>query len=126
MILVDTDVLICGLRGSEAARSWLRDARERAPLAVSVVTIAELTGGMRSGGRDRVWALLAALRPESVTEVIGRRAGEFRREFGSSHSTIGTPDYLIAATADVLGANLATLNVKHFPMFKGLRAPFKP
>jgi predicted nucleic acid-binding protein len=35
-------------------------------------------------------------------------------------------DYLIAATADVIGAQPATLNVKHFPMFEGLRAPFRP
>lgn len=126
MILVDTDILIWSLRGSEPARAWLREARERAPLAVSVVTVAEVTGGMRSAERDRVWALLAALRPEPVTEVIARRAGEFRREFRASHGAIDTPDYLIAATADVLGATLATLNVKHFPMFKKLQAPFRP
>lgn len=126
MTLVDTDVLVWGLRGSETARRWLRDERERGPLVISVVTVAELTGGMRSGERERVWALLAALRPEPVTEVIARRAGEFRREFRASHASISTADYLIAATADVLGANLATLNVKHFPMFQGLQAPFRP
>lgn len=126
MILVDTDVLVWALRGSDPARSWLRAARERQPLAVSVVTVAELTGGMRSGERDRVWSLLAALRPEPVTELIARRAGEFRREYRSSHATIGTPDYLIAATADVLGVRLATLNVRHFPMFADLRRPFEP
>ena len=125
MILVDTDVLVWSLRGSETAQSWLRAARAAGPLSVSVVSIAELSGGMRSAERDQVWALLAALRPEPVTEVIARRAGELRREFRSSHASIGLPDYLIAATADVLGAPLATLNVKHFPMFKGLRAPFR-
>ncbi len=125
MILVDTDVLVWSLRGSEVARTWLRGAREQQPLAVSVVSIAELTGGMRSGERDRVWSLLAALRAEPVTEVIARRAGEFRREHRSSHASISTPDYLIAATADVLGAPLATLNVRHFPMFESLRPPFR-
>lgn len=81
---------------------------------------------MRSAERERVWRLLAALRPEPVTEVIARRAGEFRREHRASHRAISTPDYLIAATADVLGASLATLNTKHFPMLDGLRAPFQP
>jgi predicted nucleic acid-binding protein len=126
VILVDTDVLVWSLRGSQAARTWLRGAREQEPLAISVVSIAELTGGMRSAERDRVWSLLAALRPEPVTEVIARRAGEFRRELRASHASISTPDYLIAATADVLGARLATLNIKHFPMFEGLRPPFEP
>jgi len=126
VILVDTDVLVSSLRGSEAARAWLRGAREREPLAISVISIAELSGGMRSAERDRVWSLIAALRAEPVTEVIARRAGEFRREHHASHASIGMPDYLIAATAAVLGAPLATLNVKRFPMFKGLRPPFQP
>ena len=126
MILVDTDVLVWSLRGSESARTWLRGAREREPLAISVITVAELAGGMRSAERERVWSLLAAFRAEPVNEVIARRAGEFRRAYRSSHASISTPDYLIAATADVLGAPLATLNVKHFPMFDGLRAPFEP
>jgi predicted nucleic acid-binding protein len=126
VILVDTDVLVWALRGSEPARAWMRSSRQRAPLAVSVITIAELTGGMRSAERDRVWSLLAALRSEPVTDVIARRAGAFRREWRASHSSIGTTDYLIAATADVLGAPLATLNVKQFPMFEGLRPPFRP
>lgn len=34
-------------------------------------------------------------------------------------------DYFIAATADVKGLELATLNVRHYPMFKGLRSPFE-
>jgi predicted nucleic acid-binding protein len=125
VILVDSDVLVWALRGSPEARSWMRKARERQPLAVSVVSIAELAGGMGSGERDRVWSLLAALRAEPVTELIARRAGEFRREYRASHASISTPDYLIAATADVLGAPLATLDVKHFPMFEGLRPPFR-
>lgn len=126
MILVDTDVLVWALRGSRDARAWLRTAREREPLAISAISVAELAGGMRSPERDRVWSLLAALQAEPVTEVIARRAGEFRREYRASHSSIGTPDYLIAATADVLGAPLATLNIKHFPMFQGLKPPFRP
>jgi predicted nucleic acid-binding protein len=126
VILLDTDVLVWALRGSENARTWIRESREAGPLLTSVVTVAELTGGMRSAERHQVWNLLAALRAQPVTEVIARRAGEFRREWRSSHASIGTSDYLIAATADVLGVELATLNVKHFPMFENLRPPFRP
>jgi predicted nucleic acid-binding protein len=42
-----------------------------------------------------------------------------------SRRGIGLGDYLVAATADVRGLDLATLNVKHFPMFKGLRPAFR-
>lgn len=125
MTIVDTDVLIAHLRGIAPARSWLRRARARGPLRVSVVTIAELTGGMRSTERREVWALLSVLRPEPVNELIARRAGLLRREFHRSHSGIGLSDYLIAATALELGRDLATLNVRHFPMFEDLRAPFE-
>ena len=125
MILIDTDVLIAHLRGHGAARDWLREVRHAEPLVVSAVTLTELTGGMRSDERREVWALIGALHVEPVSEVIARRAGELMRTYRRSHSGIGIADYLIAATAEVRGAQLATLNVKHFPMFAGLRPPFR-
>lgn len=124
MILVDTDVLIAHLRGREPAHAWLRQARLQGPLAISVVSIVELTGGMRSGERRRVWRLLAGLRPQPITEIVARRAGEFMRAYRRSHSGVGIADYLIAATTEQHGAELATLNVRHFPMFPGLEPPF--
>ena len=124
MILVDSDVLIAHLRGVDAARDWLIGTRKHGPLAISVVSIAELVGGMRSIERREVWRLLASFRAEPTTEVIARRAGEMMRRYRLSHTGIGLGDYLIAATADVKGLQLATLNVRHFPMFKNLRPPF--
>jgi len=46
------------------------------------------------------------------------------RTWRRSHSGIGTSDYLIAATALELGMDLATLNVRHYPMFPDLTPPF--
>lgn len=89
-----------------------------------MVTVAEITGGMRTSERREVWARLHAMRAEPVTDLVARRAGELMREYRSSHSGIGLADYLIAATAQTLGAQLATLNVRHFPMFSGLRPAF--
>jgi predicted nucleic acid-binding protein len=126
VILVDSDILIAHLRGVEGARHWLMETRQDGPLAISVVSIAELAGGMRSAERSEVWRLLASFRAEAVTEVIARRAGDFGRQFRRSHSGIGLGDYLIAATADVKGYRLATLNVRHFPMLSDLRPPFAP
>jgi predicted nucleic acid-binding protein len=123
-VLVDTDVLIAHLRGADAARQWLRGTRAQGPLAVSVVTVAELTGGMRTGERREVWGLLSALRTEPVTDPIARRAGDLMRKYRPTHSGIGLADYLIAATAEQRGAVLATRNVRHFPMFPGLEPPF--
>lgn len=124
MILVDSDVLIAHLRGVVPARDWLVSARKDGPLAISVVSVAELIGGMRSAERREVWRLLAAFRVEQVTEVTARRAGELARRYRRSHNGIGLGDYFIAATADVKGLQLATLNVRHFPMFEDLQPPF--
>lgn len=123
-MLVDSDILIAHLRGLHAARDWLIEAREEAPLAISVVSVAELVGGMRSAQRREVWRLLASFRAEPATEIIARRAGDFRRKYRHSHDGIGLGDYLIAGTAEVKGYDLATLNVRHFPMFENLRPPF--
>ena len=124
MILVDSDVLIAHLRGVGAARDWLIGARTHGPLAISVVSIAELIGGMRSVERREAWRLLASFRAEPASEIVARRAGEMMRRYRRSHTGVGLGDYLIAATADVKGLQLATLNVRHFPMFKDLQPPF--
>jgi predicted nucleic acid-binding protein len=124
MILVDSDVLIAHLRGVAVARDWLVGARNDGPLAISAVSIVELIGGMRTVERREVWRLLASFRLEPATEMVARRAGDMMRRYRRSHNRIGLGDYLIAATADVQGLELATLNIRHFPMFEGLQPPF--
>lgn len=123
MILVDTDVLIWHLRGLPAARDWLHTARQGGPLAVSAITVAELIGGMRSAERREIWALLSALASQPITDAIARRAGDLMRDYRGGHG-IGLGDYLIAATALERGLELATLNLRHYPMLPGLTAPF--
>jgi predicted nucleic acid-binding protein len=126
VILVDSDVLIANLRGIRAAQDWLLAARrDTGPLGVSVVSMTEVAGGMRSGERREVSRLLASLRAFPVTERAAWRAAEFMRQYRRSHQGIGLGDYLIAATADVEGLDLATLNVRHFPMIKDLQVPFR-
>jgi predicted nucleic acid-binding protein len=125
VILLDTDVLIAHLRGVVQAYQWLKQARQSEPLAVSALTITELTGGMPSAERRQVWLLLASLGVEPVTELVARRAGELMRHYRQSHPGIGLADYIIAATAQVKGLTLATLIVRHFPMFPDLQPPFR-
>lgn len=126
MILVDSDVLIAHLRGRQTAHDWLlRARRDTGPLAVSVVSVTEVAGGMRSPERQQVSRLLSSMRTFGVTERVAWRAAEFMRAHRRSHQGIGLGDYLIAATADVEGLDLATLNVRHFPMIAGLTAPFR-
>ena len=100
MILVDSDVLIEHLRGNTAARDWLVHARQSSgPLAISVVSLTEIAGGMRSPERREVLRLLGSMQRFEVSEQVAWRAATLMRENRRSHTGIGLGDYLIAATA---------------------------
>ncbi len=112
-------MLIAHLRGDTRATRLLTDSVSDGALA-SVISRAEIEGGMRSGERRDVARLFSALELLPVTDAIARQAGVQLRRFRRSHTGIDLADYLIAATAADHGATLSTLNVKHFPMFVGL------
>lgn len=124
MTLLDTDVLVAHLRGRPAAREWLEHERGRELLLISATSVTEVTGGMRSSERSTVRSLLDALTCVPVSCEVAERAGAYQRTYRRSHSGISLGDYLIAATAAAAGHGLATLNVRHFPMFPDLVAPF--
>ena len=122
--LFDSTVLIAHLRGQPEATSLLRGAVVDNEAAASVLSRVEIEGGMRSGERADTARLFSALQMESVSDAIAARAGGLLRKYRRSHSGIDLIDYVIAATAEELDAELMTLNVRHFPMFKNLRAAF--
>ncbi len=125
MILADTEVLIAQLRGSAVAREWLGNAADRTGRpSISVLTATEVLTGMRSAERSATYRLLGSCHALPVTDAIARRAGELGRAYRASHSGISVSEYVIAATAEHHGLDLATLNVKHFPMFPDLAPPF--
>lgn len=125
MILLDSDVLIAHLRGISQAKDWLVKARgDNGRLATSAVSVTEVAGGMKDKESRQVTRLLASLDVLAVNEHVSWKAAELMRTYRRSHSGIGLGDYLIAATALTEGLQLATLNVRHFPMFDNLEAPF--
>ena len=125
MILIDSDILIEHLRGKAEAQDWLVQARESSgPLAISVVSVTEIAGGMRSPERREVIRLLGSMQRFEVTEQVTWRASTLMQQYRRSHSGIGLGDYLIAATALTEGLELASLNIRHYPMFEGLARPF--
>lgn len=90
----------------------------------SVLSRVELLWGMRTHERKATSALFAAVDWVDVDEEISELAGAYARKFRRSHQGIGVVDYVIAATAQHLGAELWTRNVKHFPMFPELSPPY--
>lgn len=122
MILLDTCILIDVLRGRALALAYVTglDAQP----GISAVTATELVAGCRSvKERRQVDRLIEHYIVLDIDREIACVAGEFIRDFGPSHGT-DPIDALIAATAKVRAAPLATLNLKHFPMFKGLKRPY--
>lgn len=121
-IVLDTTVLVDHLRASAEAHGYL-DGLEDRP-ACSEVSRIEVLQGLRSAERRAADRLFALIRWVPVDAAVARRAGELGRKWRRSHPGIGVADLAIAATAEQLDAPLATRNVKHFPMFKGLRPPY--
>lgn len=120
MILADTTVVIDLLRSPHSARSWFAGQHE--VIAASEVTRTEVLAGMRSSGRRATVTALERHRWSPVDAPVSTRTGELGRRYRASHD-LDIADLLVAATAEVHGAGLATSDVEHFPMVKGLQAP---
>lgn len=79
---------------------------------------------MRSSEKGAVRAVFSAMDWLPVSEEVADRAGGLARRYRRSHGSIDVIDYLIAATAQHHEADLWTRNVRHFPMFDALKAPY--
>lgn len=121
-VLLDTSVVIDILRSFPAAMEFARALYEQP--TCSEVTRVEVLRGVRSDERMITQRLLGTFQWIGVDATIAKRAGEIGRSYRRSHPGIGIADLLIAATAQELGLALVTGNVKHFPMFEGLQAPY--
>ena len=124
-IVVDTSVLIDHLRGDERAHAAFRHGVQSGErLTASVLTKTEVLAGMRASEESITRLLFRGLEWIEVDDPLADRAGVLANQFLRSHPGIDPVDYVIAATAERLGAELWTLNVRHFPMFPGLSAPY--
>lgn len=121
-VVLDTGVLIDHLRASAPATEYLTGLDGR-PVC-SEVSRVEVIQGLRSAERKAADSLFALIAWVPVGEAVARRAGELGRKWRRSHPGIGVADLAIAATVEHVEAMLATRNLKHFPMFEGLRAPY--
>jgi predicted nucleic acid-binding protein len=122
-VLLDSDVLVDHLRGLPAAGRYV-DGLTVTPTC-SEVTRVEVLRGMRSHERCVTERFLATIRWVVVDEEISVLAGELGRRFRRSHGALGIADLLIAATAERHRLPLATLSVRHFPMFPGLEPAYR-
>jgi predicted nucleic acid-binding protein len=118
--LLDTSVAIDHLRGSPPAVELLTDLLEaEESILASEVMRFELLAGVRQKEVKALEQFFSAISWVPVGEEVARVAGSLAQRHRRSHSGIDA-DYLIAATALLLEAELLTTNVRHFPMIAGL------
>jgi predicted nucleic acid-binding protein len=118
-MLVDTDVLIWYMRGSEKARQAIRTA---SGFSVSVVTYIELVQGLRN--KQELNTLRSSFKRLGVdvvyiNEEISTKAMFLVEQYYLSHS-IELADALIGATAVAYGLPLLTSNTKHYKMIRNI------
>ena len=125
-IVADTSVLVDNLRGRPAALEAFERLRETdESLVASVLTKVEILAGARPGEEGGIRALFDEIEWRDVDNRIAERAGELAAAFARTHRGVEIVDYVIAATVQLLGAELWTRNRKHFPMFPELAEPYE-
>jgi predicted nucleic acid-binding protein len=122
---LDTTIAVDHLRGRAEATQLIANVLEsEGRIFASEIVRFELHAGMREAEQEGVADLAAALTWIPVEQRISTTAGDLARRYRGSHSGIDDADYLIAATALALRADVLTTNVRHFPMFPDLKPPY--
>jgi predicted nucleic acid-binding protein len=123
-ILIDSDVFIDILDGDERAFDFLVRARRRDAILSVTPVRSEVLGGVRVDNVRRTMRVLSLVQWLDVTVELADVAAGLTRRHRAANSGIGLVDYLLAAAAIEVDGVVATRNVRHFPMFPGLRPPY--
>ena len=125
MKLLDTTVAIDHLRGADSARELLLQlVGAGVRVGASELVRFELLAGVRQAETADLEDFSATLVWFPVDTDVARIGGALARRYRSSYGGIEDVDYLIAATALLLDAELLTTNVRHFPMLEGLHPAY--
>ena len=121
-LLLDTCIFIDYSKNHSGAVGYLDNLQ--IPPAVSALTVTEILTGIRNKREKELFLTLFNLwEVFPVTYEIAELAGFYRQMYFKSHH-IGVVDAIIAATAETNNAQIATLNIKDFPMIKNLSRPY--
>ena len=120
-VLLDTDILVDYFRGVSDAVDFVQ--KQSGSLIFSVITAAEIYAGARTEETEHFDDFFSFFPVLPITQSIARLGGLLKKQYGTSHG-VGIADALIAATAMEEKLTLASLNVKHYPMFENLKPPY--
>ena len=119
-LVVDTSILIDKLRGRRKWDSFLENLDGGAELYLPSIVIFELFSGLSSKKAQislKIFNFRKFFSEIDLTFEIAKRAGEMNRDIAGN---LDLPDYIIAATAIEIGAQVVTLNKKHFSKIPGV------
>jgi len=116
-VLIDSDILIevSRARDETLLARWQGLSSSDTVILCSPVTVAELWHGARSHEQKVLNGLFAVMTCIPIDAEIGRRAGDYLRQFAKSHH-VELGDALIAASASIHKVELWTRNRRHYPM----------
>lgn len=123
-VLVDSDLIISGMRSSSLVLDFLDSFAQRG-LSISVVTLAEVFEGAFHTD-DPVQHLSAAREfldhyiIVDVTDPVAETFARLRAALRHQGNSIADMDLLIAATAITYDLTLLTRNTRHFSRVPGL------
>lgn len=122
-ILLDTDVWVDFFRGNKKAATFINTYSSQ--IILSSIVIAELYAGVKGDAEQTALENVVSLFPViPITAEIAKAGGLYKRDYAKSHG-VGLADAFLAATAEAENVNFKTLNIKHYPMIKGLTPAYK-
>lgn len=116
MYLLDTDVLIWILRGKKEVKEKVLKFKEESPLAISVISIAEIFRNVFPSELSTTEDFLNLHIIFNLDQKTAKIGGLYCQQYSKQLKNLTLDDCLIAGCANVNDLTLVTLNTKHFPM----------
>lgn len=120
-LVIDTSILIDYFRGGLRWDKFLKQIETGVELFIPTIVIFELFSGDSSKDLDKekdITHFLEEFTKIELNERIAKIAGELYRDIDKS---LGVSDYIIAASALSINAQVVTLNEKHFIQIPNLQ-----
>jgi predicted nucleic acid-binding protein len=115
-------VMIDFLRGHTKAVALVKRYSPR--IILSSIVTAELYAGVRGKEElDTLDNLISLFRVVPISPSLAKAGGLHKRDYSKAHG-VGLADAIVAATSEAEYAELKTLNIKHYPMIKGLKPAY--